>query len=683
MAGGVEVGTGYLTVIPQAGGFGSRLSGQIDGPATAAGTSAGAKAGRGFGSRFASIAKSAVKVGVVGAVAIGALALGFARESIAEARESQKVGAITTQVIKSTGGAANVSAAAVGRLATAISNKTGVDDEQIQSGANMLLTFTNVRNEVGKGNAIFDRATKTVTDMSVALGQDTKNSAIQLGKALNDPIKGVTALQRVGVTFTTKQRDQIKALVESGNILGAQKIILGELNKEFGGAAAASSTAGEKMAVAFGNFKEQIGTALLPYLDRAEVAITSKVIPALSALFAKLSANDFAAVRTFFEGLNLDRFAGSFDKIKASLAGVGPSLKRLGSDSSTLNPTIERGSQLLGFFADHTDAVGKALPFVIAGFVAMKAAQTANNAIGRNSVIGFVAQTSATVAMAASNFALAGATRQATAAQLGQVAADNVGIVTKIRNTVATIASTVASRVAAGASKAWAAAQWLLNAALTANPVGLVIAAIALLVVGLVVAYKKSETFRSVVQAALRGVGAVGMWLWNSVFQPVIHFILSGFASIVTQIGRMLVALSHVPGFGWAKTAGEKMLGAASAAQQLADKIRKIPSTKSVTITVSAHVQTGRIKVGNEYVNVGQFAHGGRVRAGEPILVGERRPELFVPGTDGHINPMVGGSDALDLSEGTLMRLAAILARMSLSTTISAGSLDAAVGARL
>ena len=94
-------------------------------------------------------------------------------------------------------------------------------------------------------------------------------------------------------------------------------------------------------------------------------------------------------------------------------------------------------------------------------------------------------------------------------------------------------------------------------------------------------------------------------------------------------------------------------------------------------------VQTGRIKVVNEYVNVGQFAHGGRVRAGEPILVGERRPELFVPGTDGHINPMVGGSDALDLSEGTLMRLAAILARMSLSTTISAGSLDAAVGARL
>jgi hypothetical protein len=91
-----------------------------------------------------------------------------------------------------------------------------VDDEAIQSGENMLLTFTNVRNEAGKGNNIFTRRRRRSTDMSVALGQDTKNSAIQLGKALNDPIKGITALQRVGVSFTKGQKDQIKSLEESG-----------------------------------------------------------------------------------------------------------------------------------------------------------------------------------------------------------------------------------------------------------------------------------------------------------------------------------------------------------------------------------------------------------------------------------------------------------------------------------
>jgi hypothetical protein len=74
-------------------------------------------------------------------------------------------------VLKSTGDAANVTAGHIGDLATAISNKVGIDDEEIQSNENMLLTFTNVRNEVGKGNDIFDQATKTVTDMSVALGQ--------------------------------------------------------------------------------------------------------------------------------------------------------------------------------------------------------------------------------------------------------------------------------------------------------------------------------------------------------------------------------------------------------------------------------------------------------------------------------------------------------------------------------
>jgi hypothetical protein len=76
---------------------------------------------------------------------------------IDQARESAKIGRVTAQVIQSTGGAAHVTAAQVGDLATQISNKTGADDEAVQSGENMLLTFTNVRNEVGKGNDILTR----------------------------------------------------------------------------------------------------------------------------------------------------------------------------------------------------------------------------------------------------------------------------------------------------------------------------------------------------------------------------------------------------------------------------------------------------------------------------------------------------------------------------------------------
>jgi phage-related protein len=215
----------------------------------------------------------------------------FLKGSVSEGIESQKVGAQTTAVIKSTGGAAHVTAKQFSDLATQISLKTGIDDEQIQSSENMLATFTNVRNEVGKGNDIFSQATSVITDMSVALGQDSKNSAIQLGKALNDPIHGITALQRVGVTFTDKQKAMIKKLVETGDTLGAQKIILRELNKEFGGSAAAQATAGEKMQVAWGNLKEQIGTALIPILTKLANWLTVTVLPAFSNVVAWVQAH--------------------------------------------------------------------------------------------------------------------------------------------------------------------------------------------------------------------------------------------------------------------------------------------------------------------------------------------------------------------------------------------------------
>ena len=162
------------------------------------------------------------------------------RQAFGEMAEAQKVTAQTNAVLKSTGKAAKVSAKQVTGLSESLMAISGVDDEVIQSAENVLLTFRDIRNETGKGNKIFDEATKATLDMSVALDKDLSQSAIQVGKALNDPIKGVTALRRVGVQFTTAQTDQIKALVESGKKLEAQKIILRELQVEFGGSARAA-----------------------------------------------------------------------------------------------------------------------------------------------------------------------------------------------------------------------------------------------------------------------------------------------------------------------------------------------------------------------------------------------------------------------------------------------------------
>jgi hypothetical protein len=229
-----------------------------------------------FGSKVKGLGKAAVVAG--GAAGLAALT-GTLKVGIDEMTEASKVSAQTAAVIKSTGGAAGVSAGHISKLAGALMKKSGVDDEAIQSGENLLLTFTRVQNKAGKGNAIFDRATQTMLDMSTALGQDTKTSAIQLGKALNDPIKGITALSRVGVSFTDGQKEQIKAMVKAGDTMGAQKVILGELNKEFGGSAAA---AGKTLPGQINILKESF--------SNLAGELVSTLVPALSAIagfFAK------------------------------------------------------------------------------------------------------------------------------------------------------------------------------------------------------------------------------------------------------------------------------------------------------------------------------------------------------------------------------------------------------------
>jgi len=187
--------------------------------------------------------------------------------------EAQKVTAQTEAVLKSTGGAANVTSKEIEDLAGSLSKKTGVDDEAIQSGENLIATFTNIRNEAGEGNDVFTQTTKAALDMSVAMGTDMKSASMQLGKALNDPVAGLSKLTKVGVTFTAAQKDQIKALAESGDTLGAQKVILQELNKEFGGSAEAQATALGKAKVSVDNMAESVGGALAPALESAASAL--------------------------------------------------------------------------------------------------------------------------------------------------------------------------------------------------------------------------------------------------------------------------------------------------------------------------------------------------------------------------------------------------------------------------
>lgn len=150
------------------------------------------------------------------------------------AKDAEAAMAQVNAAIKSTGGAAGVTAKQIAAMSTEIKRMTGIDDDLVNSMSSVLLTFTKV------GKDVFPQATKAIIDMSTRLGTDLNSSAIQVGKALQDPIKGVTALSKAGVSFSESQKAVIKNLTETGQVAKAQAIILKELETEFGGSAAAA-----------------------------------------------------------------------------------------------------------------------------------------------------------------------------------------------------------------------------------------------------------------------------------------------------------------------------------------------------------------------------------------------------------------------------------------------------------
>lgn len=240
-------------------------------------------------SKMSSVAKTAGKAGLAGAL----IGLGFAAKAgFSEFMEAEKVTAQTNAVLASTGGIAKVSAAEIERLSGSLMRKSGVDDEAIQSGQNMLLTFTKIRNETGAGNKVFDAATKATLDLSVAMGKDMQSSAILVGKALNDPIKGVGALSKAGVQLTQTQKDTIKTMVDSGNTMGAQKIILKELETQFGGSAnAAGKTFGGQINIAkqtLSNMAGEVIGRMIPALTTFVTYISGTIIPWVQGFIEKL-----------------------------------------------------------------------------------------------------------------------------------------------------------------------------------------------------------------------------------------------------------------------------------------------------------------------------------------------------------------------------------------------------------
>lgn len=466
-----------------------------------------------FGRLRASIGATAKGIGILGAAAAGGIAI-FAKGALAEARDAQKVAATTTQIIKSTGGAAKVTAGQVGDLAERLSVKAGVDDEVIQTGANLLLTFKNVRNEAGKGAKIFDRATAAAVDLSAAGFGSVDSSAKMLGKALNDPLKGITALSRAGVTFTESQKKKIESLVKEGDVLKAQKIILREVESQVGGVAAANATLGDKAKVAWGNFQEAVGTRFLPVWDKL-VGGFIKALPKVLAFGDTVADKLGPAFQTAADGVQA--FIRGLQGNKAFGAGIFVDITNAGNKLRDMFlDTLPHIKNFAGQVRDFAVTNGPKLLDVL------KRVAT----VGANVVKWAVENRDVLVPLA-------------------------TVILSGVAAWKAYIAITKGLAAAKAAVIALRAQVVLLNATMRANPIGVVITALVLLGTALVIAYKKSETFRRIVDKAFT-MTQVAVLQVTSIVLKFVKIAIQGFKMVTDVV------------LSWASTtlaAAEKALG--------------------------------------------------------------------------------------------------------------------------
>jgi phage-related protein len=190
----------------------------------------------------------------------------FAKESVLAAEAAATAQNRLVAVAEATGIFGDATKAVTDRLgdfARSQEMRLAVDDKVIKGVQAQLLSFKALGASADETGGAFDRATVAAFDMAAAGFGSAESNAVALGKALENPTKGVTALARMGTTFTDQQKEQIRVLQESGDLLGAQELILAEVESQYGGVAEATADASEKFKILTENLREDFGEPLL------------------------------------------------------------------------------------------------------------------------------------------------------------------------------------------------------------------------------------------------------------------------------------------------------------------------------------------------------------------------------------------------------------------------------------
>lgn len=544
-------------------------------------TSAGNRSGRTFGQTFSKWAGRAVKVGAGAALGVlgYSLAKGFQRLTAIEdataklrglghsAGTVQKAMDSALAAVKGTAYGLD-EAATVAASVMAAGVKPGKELERTLKlvadaatiGGSSMSEMGDIFNKVATSNKVQGDVINQLNAQGIPIIQ-------MLAKSMGKTSEEVLELSRKGeIGFAEFQKAMEQGLggaaLESGNTtMGALKNVQAALGR-FG--AALLSGIFPSMKKGFGGMITLIDNATTAITPFAE-AIGQKLGVALERMVGWISSLDYSSVGAFFKSMG----AGA-SKAGSVLGELGKSFLNLAS----VLPDVARGAidilaAALGFLAKHMDKIVKFLPYIVAGWAAYRAASLAVTAATQKLQ---AAQLAMTPVMTLNNIlrlaAIKGERRHAIASgQYTAAASAQAGLLGSLatlraRDVAGMVAQRVAAFATAAATKAMAVAQRILNLAMRANPIGLIITGLMLLVGGIVLAYKKSETFRNIVQGAWTGiknaatvvvtwfqtvawpvlqrifaaVGNAAKWLWTNAIAPAVNGIMAVWRKMASVI---------------------------------------------------------------------------------------------------------------------------------------------------
>ena len=265
--------------------------------------------------------------GLAAAAALGGMTLVMG-QGITMAAEAERSYRRLEAVLNATGFSAGLTGRQITAFAEQMERTTLTSAEAVQEAAAVLATFRSVSGDT------FLRTISLAQDMATVFGGTLQSSITQLGKALEDPIQGLTALRRVGISFSASQRDVIKALVDTGQQAEAQRLILDALEQQVGGAGAAEQQgltgATNRLSDAWGNLLKVLGAT--PQIVGPIESAVNALSNAVETVMGLLQGRDVAMVAGRLTVQPDDGGAGKLAAMEARIAETQAKLATPGAD---------------------------------------------------------------------------------------------------------------------------------------------------------------------------------------------------------------------------------------------------------------------------------------------------------------------------------------------------------------